>query len=228
MTETEAIRKALFSMQDIDYQRFQSSLLPTIDKKTIIGVRTPELRRYARELAGTLQATLFMRELPHFYYEENNLHGLFISLMQDWDSAVTAVETFLPYIDNWATCDTLSPKCFSKRLPELLERIQKWLLSPHAYTVRFGLGMLMRYYLDEAFIPSYLELAASVHSDEYYVNMMVAWYFATALAKQHTAAIVYLEEKRLPEWIHNKTIQKAVESRRIDEQKKAYLRMLKR
>ena len=226
--ETEAIRKALFSMRDIDYQRFQSSLLPTIDKKTIVGVRTPKLRRYARELAGTPQATLFMRELPHFYYEENNLHGLFISLMQDWDSAVTAVETFLSYIDNWATCDTLSPKCFSQRLPELLDRIQKWLLSPHAYTVRFGLGMLMRYYLDEAFIPFYLELAASVHTDEYYVNMMVAWYFATALAKQYTAAIVYLEEKRLPEWIHNKTIQKAVESRRIDEQKKVYLRMLKR
>lgn len=227
-TGTEAIRAALFSMQDPGYQAFQSALLPTVDAETVIGVRMPELRKYAKKLSASPAALLFLQELPHFYYEENNLHALLIERMPDWDSAVAALERFLPYVDNWATCDLLAPKCFSKNLPSLLRRIPGWLMSEHAYTVRFGIGMLMRYYLDEQFSADYPALVAGVRSDEYYVNMMIAWYFATALAKQYPTAVAYLEERRLPEWVHNKTIQKAVESRRIDSRKKEYLRTLKR
>lgn len=225
---TEAIRDALFAMRDPAYQEFQSALIPTIDAKTIIGVRTPALRKYAKALSQSPMAALFLQELPHLYYEENNLHALLIERMRDWEASMVALETFLPYIDNWATCDMLAPKCSPERLAELLCKIRGWLTSDHVYTIRFGIGMLMRYYLDEWFSCDYLALAAGVRSEEYYVNMMIAWYFATALAKQYPAAVTYLEEGRLSDWVHNKTIQKALESRRIDAQKKAYLRTLKR
>ena len=201
--------------------------MPTVDPDTVIGVRMPALRKLAKDFAETPEAAEFLKALPHRYYEENNLHGLLISAMRDYDRAVAALDAFLPYVDNWATCDLIRPKVFQKHLPELLEKIQVWLASDHTYTVRFGLEMLMTCYLDDAFRPEYLELAAGVRSGEYYVNMMIAWYFATALAKQYDAALPYLRERRLDPWTHNKAIQKAIESCRVTGEQKAYLRTLK-
>ena len=224
MTE---IQQRLFALQDTGYRDFHAALIPTVDKALVIGVRMPALRALARELKGTEQAAAFMAELPHRYYEENNLHGLLISAMRDYDGAVAALDAFLPYVDNWATCDLIRPKVFQKHLPELLEKIEVWLSSDRTYTIRFGLEMLMTYYLDDAFCPEYLELAAGVRSGEYYANMMIAWYFATALAKQYDAALPYLRECRLDPWTHNKAIQKAIESCRVTGEQKAYLRTLK-
>lgn len=221
------IKKRLFDLQDIEYKEFQTKLMPTVERDRVIGVRTPDLRRLAKELKGTEAAEAFLRDLPHLYYEENNLHGFLLEYIKDYDACVQAVDAFLPCVDNWATCDTMSPKVFKKHLPELLEQIQVWMASGHTYTVRYGIGMLMRYYLEDAFRPEYLQWVSEVQSDEYYINMMVAWYFATALAKQYDAAILYVQEKRLPLWIHNKTIQKACESYRIDDSRKAYLRSLR-
>ncbi|MDE5966263.1 MAG: DNA alkylation repair protein [Lachnospiraceae bacterium] len=221
------IKKRLFDLQDIEYKEFQTKLMPTVEGDRVIGVRTPDLRRLAKELKGTEEAEAFLRDLPHLYYEENNLHGFLLEYIKDYDACVQAVDAFLPYVDNWATCDTMSPKVFKKHLPELLEQIRVWMASEHTYTVRYGIGMLMRYYLEDAFRPEYLQWVSEVQSDEYYINMMVAWYFATALAKQYDAAILYVQEKRLPLWIHNKTIQKACESYRIDDSRKAYLRSLR-
>ena len=201
--------------------------MPTVDPDTVIGVRMPALRKLAKDFAETPEAAEFLQTLPHRYYEENNLHGLLISAMRDYDRAVAALDAFLPYVDNWATCDLIRPKVFQKHLPELLEKIQVWLASDHTYTVRFGLEMLMTCYLDDAFRPEYPELAAGVRSGEYYVNMMIAWYFATALAKQYDPALPYLRERRLDPWIHNKAIQKAIESCRVTGEQKAYLRTLK-
>ena len=201
--------------------------MPTVDPDTVIGVRMPALRKLAKDFAETPEAAEFLKALPHRYYEENNLHGLLISAMRDYDRAVAALDAFFPYVDNWATCDLIRPKVFQKHLPELLEKIQVWLASDHTYTVRFGLEMLMTCYLDDAFRPEYLELAAGVRSGEYYVNMMIAWYFATALAKQYDAALPYLRERRLDPWTHNKAIQKAIESCRVTGEQKAYLRTLK-
>ena len=224
MTE---IQKLLFDRQDPAYRAFQSKLMPTVDPETVIGVRTPALRKLAKELAGTQPAEDFLHQLPHRYYEENNLHGLLISSIPDYDAAVAALEEFLPYVDNWATCDLLSPKAFRTHPPELPEQIRRWVENERPYTVRFGLGMLLSFYLDEEFRPEYLDLAAGLRRDEYYVKMMVAWYFATALAKQYQAALPYVEEHRLDRWTHNKTIQKAVESYRITPEQKAYLRSLR-
>ena len=224
MTE---IQKLLFDRQDPAYRAFQSKLMPTVDPETVIGVRTPALRRLAKELAKTPAAEDFLHQLPHRYYEENNLHGLLISSIPDNDAAVAALEEFLPYVDNWATCDLLSPKAFRTHPPELPEQIRRWVENERPYTVRFGLGMLLSFYLDEEFRPEYLDLAAGLRRDEYYVKMMVAWYFATALAKQYQAALPYVEEHRLDRWTHNKTIQKAVESYRITPEQKAYLRSLR-
>ena len=181
------IHTALFALRDPAYQAFQSKLIPTIDPQTVIGVRMPALRKLAREIAGTPVAEGFLQELPHRYYEENNLHGLLISAIPDYDGAVAALETFLPYVDNWATCDLLSPKAFRKHPPELRKQIRRWVEDAHTYTVRFGLGMLMSFYLDEGFQMEDLDLAAGVRREEYYVKMMAAWYFATALAKQACA-----------------------------------------
>ena len=221
------ILKTLFALQDLKYRDFQAKLMPTVDPETVIGVRTPELRRLAKEYAKTPESREFLKLLPHRYYEENNLHGFLLETVKDYGQAMEYVENFLPYINNWATCVMVCPKVFGKHLPELLEKIRVWIASGETYTVRFGLGMLMRFYLDEAFRPEYLELAASLRSEEYYVNMMTAWYFATALAKQYGAALPYLQERRLDPWTHNKTIQKALESRRISEEQKTCLRALR-
>lgn len=221
------VQKELFAMQDLSFRDFSSKLMPTVDKERVIGVRTPQLRKFAKEFAKTPQAAEFLECLPHTYYEENNLHGFLIAGMKDYGQCLAALEAFLPYIDNWATCDLISPKVFKKHLPELLERIRVWIASDHTYTVRFAVGMLMSFYLDEAFDAEYLELAAGVRSEDYYVNMMIAWYFATALAKQYEAALPYIEERRLDPWCHNKAIQKSVESYRITEEQKTYLKTLK-
>lgn len=221
------IQTALFALRDPAYQAFQSKLIPTIDPQTVIGVRMPALRKLAREIAGTPVAEGFLQELPHRYYEENNLHGLLISAIPGYDGAVAALETFLPYVDNWATCDLIRPKVFGKHLPELREQIRIWLASDHPYTIRFGMEMLMTFFLDGQFQPEYLDWVAGVESKEYYVNMMAAWYFATALAKQYDAVLPYIQQRRLEPWTHNKTIQKALESERIPDGQKAYLRGLK-
>jgi len=223
----EDIQRQLFGLQELQYKKFTSKLMPTVNPETVIGVRTPELRKLAKDYSKTPEAMEFLKTLPHTYFEENNLHGFLIETIKDYDTAIAAVDAFLPYIDNWATCDTLSPKVFGKHLPELYEKVKVWLKSGKTYTVRFGIGMLMGFYLDENFKPETLELVAGVRSDEYYINMMIAWYFATALAKQYDAALPYIQEQRLEKWAHNKAIQKAIESYRISDETKAYLRTLK-
>ncbi len=223
------IREALFSMKDEGYQKFQSKLIPNIESDRVIGVRTPELRKYAKQLGKTEDADIFLAELPHHYYEENNLHGFLLEQIKDYDTCIAAWNRFLPYVDNWATCDMPSPKVFKVHLPELLTQIRCWMNSGETYTVRFGIGMLMRYYLeDETFSPEYPDWVAAVRSQEYYINMMVAWYFATALAKQWEHVISCIEEQRLSPWCHAKAIQKAVESSRITPEQKSYLRGLRR
>ena len=224
----ERIRRQLFELQDLKYRDFNASLIPNVDKETVIGVRTPQLRKLAKELSKEPDIGIFLRTLPHKYYEENNLHGLIIESMKDYEKCIAEMELFLPYIDNWATCDIISPKVFKKHLPELLDEIKVWMSSDHTYTIRFGIEMLMSFYLDEQFKPEYPEMVACVKSEEYYVNMMIAWYFATALAKHYEKALSYLEEQKLDVWTHNKTIQKAVESHRITPEQKAYLKTLKR
>lgn len=224
MTE---IQEKLFSLADDDYRDFHSRLMPTVDPKLVIGVRVPKIRALAKETEKTQAAKDFIAVLPHKYYEENNLHSCLIAKIKDFDECMTEVERFLPFIDNWATCDMLSPKVFKKHRPELLERIKVWIRSEHTYTIRFGIEMLMSHFLDEDFSEEYPALAASVISDEYYVNMMIAWYFATALAKQYDTVLPYIEEHRLPEWVHRKTIQKAAESFRITDAQKKYLRTLR-
>lgn len=225
--ETECIRARLFALQDEGYRAFHSRLMPTVPPETVIGVRVPALRRLAKQLAGTPQAEAFLQELPHIYYEENNLHAFLLESIRDYDAALAATEKFLPYIDNWATCDSFCPKVFAKHKEDLLPVLRRWMASDHPYTVRYGMEMLMRYYLDEDFRPEHLAWAAAVHSGEYYINMMRAWYFATALAKQPEAALPWLTERRLDVWTHNKTIQKAVESSRIPAETKAFLRTLR-
>ena len=222
-----SLQKQLFSMQDPAYRDFQSNLMPGIDKDTIIGIRTPQLRRFTKQLAQTAEAEQFLHRLPHQYYEENNLHMMLVAQIKDYESCLAEVERFLPYVDNWATCDLIRPKVFGKHLPELREQIRIWLASDHPYTIRFGMEMLMTFFLDGQFQPEYLDWVAGVESKEYYVNMMAAWYFATALAKQYDAVLPYIQQRRLEPWTHNKTIQKALESERIPDGQKAYLRGLK-
>ena len=223
----EAIREQLLSMQDRQYRDFTSKLVPNVDAAQILGVRFPEIKRIAKTLRREGEAEAFLAALPHFYLEENHLHAVLLSGMKNPEALFGALEAFLPYVDNWATCDTLRPAAFKKHLAELPGRIRQWLDSPHPYTIRFGVGMLMAYYLDDAFDPAYLEWVAALQSEEYYVNMMIAWYFATALAKQYDAAIPYLADCRLDRWCHNKTIQKAIESFRVTDEHKAFLRTLK-
>ena len=227
MTDRTKLQEELFGLQDLKYRDFHSKLMPNVDKERVIGIRTPVLRTFAKEFAKTEEAAVFLQELPHVYYEENNLHMMLITGMKDYQKCLEEVTRFLPYIDNWATCDYPVPKCFSRNKQALLPHIRQWIISDETYTVRYGIGMLMRLFLDEDFSAEYLELAAEVQSEEYYVNMMVAWYFATALAKQWDAAIPYIEEHRLSDWIHRKTIQKAIESYRITDEQKVYLRTLK-
>lgn len=226
MTRDEIIQE-LFRQQDQEYRSFQAKLIPTVEPDRIIGVRTPVLRTMAKQLAKQADIQAFLDELPHFYYEENQLHAFIIGEERDFDKCIAETEKFLPYIDNWSTCDQMPPKTYKKHTDELLGYIRKWMVSDHTYTIRFAMGMLMRLYLDEKFQPEYLEMVASVRSDEYYVNMMIAWYFATALAKQYDATIPYIREQRLEPWTHNKAIQKAIESYRITPEQKEYLRTLK-
>mgnify|MGYP000862816237 CR=1 FL=1 len=225
--EAEIIRAQLFALQDEAYCTFHSALMPTVPPETVIGVRVPLLRKLAKQLAGTPQAEMFLRSLPHDYYEENNLHGLLIEQIKAYPSCIAALDRFLPYIDNWATCDMIALRTVKNHLDLFIQEVCRWIASDHPYIVRFGIGMLMRYYLDEQFKPEYPKKVAEVKSDEYYVNMMRAWYFATALAKQYDQIIPYLEEKRLDTWTHNKTIQKAIESYRITPEQKIYLRTLR-
>lgn len=220
----EEIQNQLFELQDMAYRDFHSRLMPDIDKETIIGIRVPVLRKYAKSIAGTEMAEKFIKELPHHYYEENNLHMMLITRIKDYDRCISEIERFLPYIDNWATCDFPAPKCFENHKEELLPVIKRWIASGETYTIRYGIGMLMRLYLDEDFDPEYVRLVVGVKSDEYYVNMMIAWYMATALAKQWDTVIPYIEEHRMSDWVHRKTIQKAVESYRITDEQKKYLK----
>ena len=225
---TDDIRSRLFALQDVPYRDFQAKLIPTIDPETMIGVRTPALRQLAKELAKTDAASAFLSELPHRYFDENQLHAFLISGMKDFGLCIAETGRFLPYVDNWATCDQMSPKVFRKHRGELIREIKKWIRSDRTYTVRFGTGMLMEHFLDDDFDPAYPELVSRIRSEEYYVNMMTAWYFATALAKQYDSVLPYLTEKRLDLRVHNKTIQKAVESLRITPEQKAYLKTLRR
>ena len=221
------IRDRLFSLQDAKYRELQIRILPNLEPESIIGVRTPELRQMAKELAVREETGAFLKNLPHRYFDENQLHAFILSGMKDYTACMEALERFLPYVDNWATCDQMSPKVFRKHRMELLGSIRKWIASDQAYTIRFGIGMLMEHYLDGDFDPAYPEMAAGVRSGEYYVNMMTAWYFATALAKQYDAVIPYIENRRLDPWTHNKAIQKAIESYRITPEQKEYLKTLK-
>ena len=224
MTE---LQRSLFELQDLKYRDFQSKLLPKTEKVKIIGVRTPILRKFAKEFAQTKEAQKFLQELPHQYYEENNLHLMLVTQIRDYKKCLKEVTQFLPYIDNWATCDLPLPKCFEKHKAELIVDVKNWIASNDTYTIRYGIGVLLRLYLDEEFKDEYPKLVSAVISDEYYVNMMIAWYFATALAKQWEAVIGYLKDRKLPEWVHRKTIQKAIESNRITEEQKAELRGLR-
>ena len=221
------IRQGLFALKDEKYKGFQKKLIPTVDENTVIGVRTPVLRKYAKDVSGTPGAVIFMQTLPHEYYEENNLHGMLIETMKDYDECIAYLDEFLPYVDNWATCDLISPRVFKKHKDELLVKIKEWMASDRVYTIRFGMEMLMTHFLDEDFKPEYLGMAADVHSEEYYVNMMIAWFFATALAKQYEASLPYIENHCMDRWTHNKTIQKAIESYRITDEQKRYLKSLK-
>lgn len=224
---TERIREELLSMQDLPYREFHAKLMPTVDKDRVIGIRVPVLRKYAKTLAKKPEICEFLDALPHKYFEENNVHGFIIEQIRDYQKCLAETEKFLPYINNWATCDMMSPKIFKKHKEELLTAVRRWIASEETYTVRYGVGMLMQHYLDEDFREEYPELVSEIQSEEYYVNMMRAWYFATALAKQYEAVLPYIKEQRLDVWTHNKAIQKACESHRITPEQKAYLRTLK-
>ena len=227
-TDRTDIQNELFAMGDPAYRAFQCRLMPTVPPETVIGVRTPALRIFAKKVGKTPEAAVFLRELPHSYYEENNLHAFLIEQIRDFSQTIAALDAFLPYVDNWATCDMMCPKSLAKQPEALMQKIKEWIESPHEYTVRFAVGLLMRFYLDERFEPAQLQMVCDIHRDEYYINMMIAWYFATALFKQYEAALVYIKEEKLPLWAHNKAIQKAIESNRISAEQKSLLRALKR
>jgi len=225
----EKITKELWELRDESYFNFHKKLIPNIAEESIIGVRTPALRSYAKKVAKYSEVYEFLQELPHTYYEENNLHGALLGLLyRDVDTYLTELEKFLPYVDNWATCDMMGPKVFKKNLPLVYDYVKKWIASDDTYTVRFGIVTLLFYFLDEAFESEMLDLVAGIRSEEYYIKMAIAWYFSMALVKQYDVTIPYLQKQILPVWEHNKTIQKAVESYRIETATKQYLRTLKR
>ncbi|MBR5637422.1 MAG: DNA alkylation repair protein [Pseudobutyrivibrio sp.] len=223
----EDIKEELLKLQDIEYRDFQSKLIPTVGVEYFIGVRTPDLRKLAKTLAKRDDIDEFLSQVPHDYFDENQLHAFILSEMKDYENCVEKLQRFLPYVNNWATCDQMSPKVFKKHKQELLPLIDKWLASGETYSIRFGIKMLMEHFLDDDFDLSYPEKVAAVRSEEYYVNMMIAWYFATALAKQYDAIIPFIENKKLDQWCHNKAIQKSIESNRITPEQKEYLRSLK-
>ncbi len=217
----------LFRLQDQDYAMLQRKIIPNVPSDRLIGVRTPALRAFAKTLYTDPDRDAFLSLVPHQYFEENQLHAFVISLEKDFDKCIGEVEAFLPFVDNWATCDQLLPTAFKKAPERLLPSVYAWLQSDRTYTIRFAIGMLMQHFLDERFETKYADMVAEIRSEEYYVNMMTAWYFATALAKQYELVLPYLEERRLSPWVHNKTIRKSVESYRITDEQKAYLRTLK-
>ena len=221
------LQERLFSLQDKKYAEFHAKLIPDVNEGNIIGIRVPVLRSFAKEYIKEPESKEFLKQLPHQYYDENMLHGLLISQIKDYDECIRLTDEFLPYIDNWAVCDNMSPKVFAKHKEELMAKIREWSKSEHTYTCRFGLEMLMTYFLDDDFTPEYLDIPAAARSEEYYVKMMVAWFFATALAKQWDATLPYIERNALAPWTHNKTIQKACESFRVTDEHKALLRKLK-
>lgn len=225
---TEEIRAALLSMQNETFRDFNAKLIPGVADNEVIGVKTPELKALAKEYGKRKDIGDFLKDLPHRYFEEKQLHAFLIAGIRNFDACLAEVERFLPFIDNWATCDQLSPAVFKRRSRDLLPHVDRWIASGETYKIRFGILNLMRYFLDDDFDPAYPEKVAAVRSEEYYVNMMIAWYFATALAKQYDAVIPYLQNHRLAAWTHNKTIQKARESYRITPEQKEYLRRLKR
>ena len=225
---TDDIRAELLKNQDLGYRDLQKTTIPSADADSIIGVRTPVLRSIAKELAKRDDISVFLDDLPHKLFEENQLHAFILSGMKDLDECLKLVDRFLPYVDNWATCDQMSPKVFRKNKKLLLGYVEKWISSDLTYVKRFAIGMLMEHFLDEDFKPSYLSKVAKIRSEEYYVNMMIAWYFATALAKQYDLALPFIEKHKLDRWTHNKTIQKAVESYRITPEQKEYLKTLRR
>ena len=222
------LQQNLFGMRDAAYAAFIAKLTPGFPPSHFIGVRVPLLRTIARSFAKGEDSMSFLSHLPHSYYEEDMLHGMLISLVKDYDRCLDLTDRFLPYVDNWAVCDTLSPKVFAKHKAQLLENILRWSSSSHTYTCRFGLRMLMTHFLDDSFSADFLEIPAAIRSEEYYVKMMVAWFFATALAKQWEATLPYLENRQLDPWTHRKTIQKAIESYRIPPERKDYLRTLRK
>ncbi len=221
------LHRKLYDLQDLKYRDMQIKIIPTVEPESVIGVRTPELKSIAKDILKDGNYKGFLEELPHRYFEESQLHAFIISGIKDLNECMEDLETFLPYVDNWATCDQMSPKIFRKHKDVLLTHIIEWVNSEKTYAVRFGVGMLMEHFLDDDFDPLYPELVAKLRSEEYYVNMMIAWYFATALAKQYESILPFIEEKRLDDWTHNKAIQKSLESRRITEEQKLYLKSLK-
>ena len=223
----DEIRSELFRHQDTKYRDMQKKIIPSADPDTLIGVRTPELRKYAKQISKQNDVSEFLNDLPHKYFDENQLHAFIISEIKDYETCIDYLEEFLPYVDNWATCDQMSPKVFKKHRHKLLSHIEKWIKDDKTYTVRFAIGMLMEHFLDEDFDMKYPKMVAEVRSDEYYINMMIAWYFATALAKQYDAVFPFIEGNALDTWTHNKAIQKAIESYRITPEQKEILRALK-
>lgn len=226
-TVIDKVQNKLFEMQDLKYRDFHAKLIPTMDKEKIIGVRIPALRKFAKEFGKTGESKEFLKILPHKYYEENNLHGLLLEQMKDYEGYIEKVKQFLPFIDNWATCDMYGAKVAKKHLDIFIKEVYEFIDSDNTYTIRFGISMLMKHYLEDEFKLEYPQKVAEVSSNEYYVNMMRAWYFATALAKQYDSIIPFIKEKRLDVWTHNKAIQKSIESYRITPEQKGYLRTLK-
>lgn len=223
----ERIVTALFEQKDEKYKKFQGGLIPNIHQDTVIGVRTPILRKMAKELAKTESAAAFLQELPHDYYEENQLHAFLLSQEKDFNVLIEKLDEFLPYVDNWSTCDQMNPKIFKKHRTKLIEHAYRWMDSDDTYAIRFGIKVLMDHYLDEDYQPEYLKRVSRIRSQEYYIRMMVAWYFATALAKQPDDALAMIEQKELDVWVQNKAIQKAIESYRVSDELKQHLRNLK-
>ena len=223
----DEIREGLFANQDVKYRDFQSKLTPTIEANTAIGVRTPVLRKLAKDYSKRQDVDDFLADLPHKYFDENQLHAFILSEIKDFDECMGKLERFLPFVDNWATCDQMSPKCFKKNHEKLLPYLNKWIKSDDIYTVRFAIVTFMSHFLDDDFDEGYLGLVSDIKSDEYYINMAIAWYFATALAKQYDKTIPYIENKTLDVWTHNKAIQKSIESYRVTAEHKEYLKSLK-
>ena len=221
------ITNRLFELKDDAYADLSSKLAPNLDRNNIIGVRVPLARKLAKEYIKEDESKEFLNDLPHKYFDENMLHGLLISEIKDYDLCIKELDEFLPYVDNWAVCDIMSPSIFKKNKDKLINKIKEWIKSKHTYTCRSGICSLMQHYLDNDFKKEYLSLVANIHSEEYYVNMMIAWFFATALAKQWDETILYIESRKLDKWVHNKTIQKAIESNRITKEQKEYLKTLK-